>query len=227
MSAVVTNPAARPPAVDPVAGAMAPDSGSLPATSTADVDIALDTQDPDELPGAEERLEESRERLREWMQQSRGRGSRRRSEVPRVAGAQPTLMDRLRSAPVVGPVVDGVGSWWSSHPMQPVASLAHGMVRDRVSPVVSRHPAAVVAAAFVAGLLLVRLRPWRWLLRPAVVAGLSTRLISRAVAAMPMDTLLDVAGSFMKRKAPRHADVDVAVGPPVPQAVVEARTVTP
>src|SRR2546423_3562588 len=196
-----------------------------PAIATEDTDHA-------ELPSAAERLAASRERMRQWMLQTDGRGdARRRVEAAKEAGDKPAWMDRLRTAPVIGVVIDAASAWWANHPMQPAASLAHGVVRDAVAPLARRHPIAIVAGAFVFGVAVVRLRPWRWLLKPALFAGLTSQILTRVVSSVPLDSVLDAIGSFAKRRpAEADAGIDVPAEPEpaaVSQAVQAAETATP
>jgi hypothetical protein len=182
-------------------------------------------------PSAAERLAASRERMRKWMLQTDSRGdARRRVEAAKEAGDKPAWMDRLRAAPVVGVVIDAATAWWANHPMQPAAQLAHGVVRDAMAPLARRHPLIVVCSAFLVGVALVRFVPWRWLIKPALFAGLGSQIITRVIASVPLDSLLDAIGSFAGRH-PAPADADAAgaraSGPAVPEPVVEARTVTP
>jgi hypothetical protein len=183
-----------------------------------------------ELPSAAERLAASRERMRQWMLQTDTRGhARRRVEAAREAGDKPAWMDRLRTAPVIGVVLDAASAWWANHPVQPAASLAHSVVRDTVAPLARRHPLLIVGGAFLAGVALVRWRPWRWLIKPALFAGLGSQIITRVISSVPLETVFEAVGSFAKRRPPE--DDEFAPGnpeaPPVPQPVVEAETVTP
>lgn len=182
-----------------------------------------------QLPSAAERLAASRERMRQWMLQTDGRhDARRRVDAAREAGDKPAWMDRLRTAPVIGVVIDAANAWWSNHPMQPAAMVAHGVVRDTVAPLARRHPILIVAGAFFAGVALVRWRPWRWLIKPALFAGLGSQIITRVIASVPLESVFEAVGSFARRQ-PAEADEAAAdrVAPPVPEAVVEAETVTP
>jgi hypothetical protein len=200
-----------------------------PAAETGDVDRDIDS-DPDEQPSAAERLAASRERMRLWMLQTDGRAdARRRVAAAREAGDEPAWIDRLRAAPVIGIVIDAVDAWWSSHPMKPAAQIAHGVVRDTVAPIARRHPLLVVGGAFLAGVALVRLRPWRWLIKPALFAGLGSQIITRVVAAVPLESVLEAIGSFAGRRSRKDDEEPVAPasGPAVPEPVAEAETVTP
>jgi hypothetical protein len=146
---------------------------------------------------AAERLAESRERLRQWMERGDGRHeARRRTAAAEAEGVAPSAWDRLRGLPVIGVVIDAASAWWSNHPLQPAASLAQGVVRDSVGPLARRRPLMMVAAAFAIGGALVWLRPWRWLVRPALFAGLVSQIATRALTQMPWESMLGAFTSF-------------------------------
>lgn len=153
-----------------------------------------------EPPSSEQRLAESRERMRLWMLQSDGRQrARDRVRAARLAGAPPGWLDRLRSHAIIGTLADAVASWWASHPMRPAAHVAASVAREAVTPLAERHPLALVGGAFVVGTLLARIRPWRWISHRALFAGLATQIATRFVAQLPVDTLLDAVGLFGRR----------------------------
>ena len=169
------------------------------AQAQADAQAVSQALEEVERPPATERLAASRERLRVWMIEADGRrGRRRRAEAAAAAGRKPPIADRWRDIPVVGLVADAFDAWWSSHPLHGVAGAAQGAAQDRLAPLVRRHPLATMAGAFVIGMLLLRLKPWRWLARSAMFAGIAGRLVSRAIAAIPLEALL---GVLLARKA--------------------------
>ncbi|HEX6361709.1 MAG TPA: hypothetical protein VFZ93_02040, partial [Albitalea sp.] len=197
-------------------------------------------RDAKELPSAAERLAASRERMREWMTHGRRHAARERTEAALAAGEKPAWKDRLRTAPVVGIVMDAADAWWTHHPMHPAATLAQGLVRERVAPIARRHPIAIVLGAFVVGVALVRWRPWRLLAKSALFAGLGTTIVTRLVSSVPMESVLEAFDSFTRRRArePQAAGdaaepATAAAGgaapsaPPVPAPTVQAETVTP
>ena len=170
--------------------------------------------EPVEPSTAAERLASSRERMRQWMRQADGRHeARRRNKAAAAAGQPPAWMDRLRSAPVLGVVIDAVAAWWDQHPLQPVASLAQGIVREALAPMARRHPVTIVLGAFVAGMALVRFKPWRWIIKPALFAGLTTQVLTRVVSSVPIEAVLEAMSSFAQRSeraddAPAQAPAD-------------------
>jgi hypothetical protein len=122
--------------------------------------------------------------------------ARRRAAAARAGGESPAWMDRLRSHAVLGPVIDAVSAWWANHPLHPAASLGGSLMRDAVAPLARRHPITVVACAFAVGGALAWFRPWRWLVKPALFAGLASQVLTRLVTAMPLESLLNAVAAF-------------------------------
>jgi|GEM_PF-688494 len=163
-----------------------------------------DTEDKKDEPlSAAQRLAESRERLRLYMTQGDGRHeARRRTAAARAGGTSPSRIDRLRGLPVVGVVIDAVSAWWSNHPLRPAAKLTEGVVRDAVAPLTRKHPITVLASAFVIGGAIVWLKPWRFLGKEALFAGLFSQIITRAITQMPWESMLGAFTSFAQAHTP-------------------------
>jgi hypothetical protein len=172
---------------------------------------------------AAQRLAESREQMRQWMTQADGRSAaRRRAAAAMAEGESPAWMDKLRGAPVIGVVIQAVSAWWADHPLRPATDVAESVIRDAVGPVARRHPVSTVLVAALVGAAVVRFRPWRWIVTPALFAGLTSQLVTRFVAEMPFDSLLNALYSFSDRhrddSAPRE---DAVTGDDMPQPAPE------
>ncbi len=178
--------------------AVLPDAGGAPPASRAE---------PEPIPAAQ-RLAESRERMRQWMLHADGRQeARRRAAAARAEGGKPAWLDRLRSHAVLGTVIDAVSAWWANHPLHPAVSLGSTVVRDAVAPLARRHPLATLAGAFVVGGAIVWFKPWRWIVKPALFAGLASQVVTRLVTTMPIDSLLNAMASFGESREPETAGV--------------------
>ena len=129
---------------------------------------------------AAERLEASRARLRSAM------SSTRRQVALNGGAASPGWLTRLENLPGVRVLVDALKSWWSRHPLRPVVTLAHQTTDAIATPVAQRHPLAMVTAGAVIGALVIAARPWRWILKRALFAG----LVPQIVASLPIDSWL-------------------------------------
>ncbi len=72
-------------------------------------------------------------------------------------------------------------AWWASHPARASGAMALDAATALAKPLAQQHPVALVTGAFAAGALLVYSRPWTWLGKPAVLAGLLGPLIAPLV----------------------------------------------
>jgi hypothetical protein len=119
-----------------------------------------------------ERLTQSRQRISVWLEEDR--------DAPHA---------QMRSHnegthPVTAILKDVLSEWWRHHPLYTSVNITGDAARDAIVPLVRRYPIVVLGVAAVAGALLVRSRAWRWVVRPAVVAGLASQIVARAVSQM-------------------------------------------
>lgn len=138
---------------------------------------------------AVQRIEASRARLRHAMQPP--------PTLPDKAAATGPLawLQRLKDQPGIAVIIDALQSWWSGHPMRPLIQMASAATHAVARPIASRNPVALVVAAGVIGIVLAWSRPWRWALKPALLAGLMPQLLSRVVAHLPLESWLAAFGS--------------------------------
>ena len=136
---------------------------------------------PTSLPAeiVEASLTQSRERIRAYLH----------ADAP---GAQAGPASRTQHAVGVS-LIDALRLWLSRQPWAAVARLGTQATRTALVPVAERHPLRLVGAAALAGGLVFWLRPWRGLLRPALLAGIGSQLASRLIARVPVEQLLDGA----------------------------------
>ncbi len=127
---------------------------------------------------AVERLARSRERMSFWLADDDGSA---RSHANGSIEADRAKHEPLSVGGIVGEVV---GEWWAEHPLHTSATLAIAASRSAIVPLVRRHPAAVLGSAAVVGAVLVWARPWRWLLRPALILGIASQLAARTMTRM-------------------------------------------
>jgi hypothetical protein len=88
---------------------------------------------------------------------------------------------------VIGVMVDALKTWWQHHPARPATALAGSAARSVLKPVADRHPVALVVGAAAVGASIVAIKPWRWGLRPAVLAGLLPPLVTSAIGRIPAE----------------------------------------
>ena len=169
------------------------------------------------LPGATERLQQSRQRMRDQMlalkaSSAQAQATRQRSDQSSA------LLATLTALPVLGPLIHSAVSWWADHPLHAVADL---FIRSNASatgpikqPLTQRHPWALLLGAVAVGALLMWARPWRFgLLRRAVYAGVVPQMINSLLSRVSSDGLLDIVKSALGRPL-ANPSPPPATGPP-------------
>lgn len=86
----------------------------------------------------------------------------------------------------------------SDYPMLSVAQVAAHRALETLA---DRHPLSLLGMATAAGGLLVWMRPWRGLLRPALIAGIAARLLAR----VPAENVLALVTAMLGAPKPRAA----------------------
>ena len=112
-------------------------------------------------------------------------------------GALPPAVEGLMSHPVVSLLKDTVRTWWASHPWRPFVAVGGIAAKEMMVPLARKHPGRLLGGAMLAGAVLSRWRPWKWLVfgvGPAVVASMLPTLISNIATRLPMAALLKAAG---------------------------------
>jgi len=155
-----------------------------------------------------QRLALSRERMRAALREANG-------DLPDGRAHEPSpLMNLLLSIPGARIVIDAVRNWWAGHPMHFAGIVATQAAHSVVRPMARRNPFALMALAMVAGGLVFWFKPWRGLLRPALLAGLLPQLISRAVAHVPMESWLSALLAMATQgHRPAHDESAAEPGP--------------
>ena len=111
--------------------------------------------------------------------------------------ALPPAVEGLMAHPVVSLLKDTVRTWWASHPWRPFVAVGGVAAKEMMVPLARQHPGRLLGGAMLAGALLSRWRPWKWLLvgvGPAVVASMLPTLISNLATRLPMAALLKAVG---------------------------------
>lgn len=132
------------------------------------------THTPD-VSAAALKLVASRERLKQVL-------SGRQSTGP--AGQMPTALDTgsQTSAAVDGfsIVKHALSTWWSSHPLHLVTTLAGSAAHSAMGPIAQQHPIRLLAVSAAVGGLIVYARPWRLLAGTGLVAMWLPKLAGKA-----------------------------------------------
>lgn len=136
---------------------------------------------------AEAELTDSRARLRAAMQAIVKPPPRvSNSDSGSLRGAKyVSWFDRLRFAPAVSLMVSAVNSWWIQHPLHLASVVAQAASRAVVQPIAEKAPIRLVLGAAALGGVIAWSKPWRWVGKPAVLAGLYPLMMSRVMPHAP------------------------------------------
>lgn len=167
-----------------------------------------------------ERLELSRARMRVFLERRKPEAGAGGAFSPGNIGRKMSAWaGEMRGNPLLGAVVDAVHNWWSTHPLHAVGQMAGDAVEDLAVPWIRRYPLAVAGGALALGAIAARFRPWRWLGRPALFAGLTSQIAAQLMTHAPLEFLLDTFTKFAK---PRPASAGPSTQAPPSEAAAEA-----
>lgn len=82
------------------------------------------------------------------------------------------MMDTMNELPVVAVAARYLQRWWRRHPLYATFHVADEAGRELLRPMAKRHPWLLLGGAVVIGVGLGRVRPWRWVSRQTLLAGL-------------------------------------------------------
>jgi hypothetical protein len=144
------------------------------------------TPTPTSKPTASERLAQSRERLRQAMQDvmSPPKANKHRPSE-NSAAFDADWLTKLKAIPGADLLLGLLQDWWAKQPMHVAMTQVAEAVKAALRPISRRHPYAMVFGAAAVGALLVVARPWRWISKPALLASLLPALIAAAMKLMP------------------------------------------
>jgi len=194
-------------------------SAVLPANSTAlpasnRVGAASDGQ-PDRVVGAIERLALSREQLRITMMPAVRKSSSHAGGAG-VGTFASGLVDRIRDMPGATLVFEALQTWWQQHPLRTAGLVAADASRKFATPLAERNPLGLMLGAVAVGALLALSKPWRWLLRPALFAGIVPAIAARVMRQLPIESWLRMFAHVSARTA-REEVSGVPPASPVPE----------
>jgi hypothetical protein len=150
---------------------------------------------------ASERLILSRERICQAMRDQVSPNS----GVSKPGAGASTWLDFLTSTPGANVLRQAVNAWWTAHPLRVVCMSAAGAIKTLVEPLAQRHPIGLTAGAAVVGAIVVQIRPWRWLLKPVLFAGLLPQIVVTAAAQVPAKSWIKMLASLMQQTKTKNA----------------------
>jgi hypothetical protein len=169
----------------------------LAATADATVDTTADARAPPALKPLQ-RLAQSRDRLRQAMRDVSAPPDRLGKQS--AGGSAAAWLDSLKALPGASLVIEALSSWWARHPLRIAAMVGADAAKALVLPVAQRHPLGLMLGALLLGAALACSRPWRWMFKPALLAGLLPQLISKAMAQVPAQSWMAVLTSLAQER---------------------------
>lgn len=143
----------------------------------------MNTSTPASTASSAERLLLSRENLRRAMHPDA------RGVTPEAGPGQTKFWrswaNQLKSTPGVKLLVGAAHSWWTQHPARTAVLLASEATKTLVQPMAQRNPVGLVVGAAAFGALFAWSRPWRWIMTPALFAGVLPQIVSKVISQVP------------------------------------------
>jgi hypothetical protein len=164
-----------------------------------------------DLPAAD-RLAASRAAMRAAMMEITHPPKQRPLMPGKIGEFGDRLMDRIRDLPGASLVLETIADWWQAHPLRTAGVIAEDATRQLVQPVAERNPLGLVLGALGVGALFALVKPWRWLLRPALLIGLLPQLANHALRRIPIDSWLQMLNSATRNPRPRRSSAASTVG---------------
>jgi hypothetical protein len=187
--------------------------GGVPAARAAAGEIDRPIVEPHE-PTAAERLEASRARLRAALIEIAHPPPKPSLFADiKIGSLGQQLVERLKALPGAALLLESIEHWWAQHPLHAAGSLAEEASRRYVGPIARENPVAVIVGSAVFGALFVASKPWRWLLRPALLFGLVPQIAAQALKRMPLDAWLQVISTLGGKKAVDKVAAAAAASP--------------
>ena len=181
---------------------------AVPAARSTAGEVERPIVEPHE-PTAAERLEASRARLRTALLEIAHPPPKPSllGEL-KIGSFGHQLLERVKALPGAALILEAIEHWWAEHPLHAAGSLAEEATRRYLEPVARKNPVAVIVGGVVFGALLIASKPWRWLLRPALLIGLVPQIAAQALKRMPLDTWLQMLSTFSGKQAAHKAAPD-------------------
>lgn len=137
------------------------------------------------------------------------------------------IVDSLSDVPVASVAARYLRRWWARHPLRATAALASDAGRDLLGPAAMKHPWLLLGGAALAGAVVTRLRPWRFVRGSAVMALLVPPISLASVLASVTAMAAGLQGTDSPEEPvhpPHQSGMDMPAQPePMPSASVDER----
>jgi hypothetical protein len=171
-----------------------------------------------------ERLAASRESIRAALVKASAPPDPHAAHAPQEPGWLGTLGDALSDLPAAAIAVRWLRRWWAGHPWRTTFEFARDAGQELAGPLAKKHPWWLLAGAFVGGMLLTRVKPWRWLSGGALLAGLLPRFdlasiiswVNLAIADFTRQAPAPAAAASASAPAPASTSASTSAPPPSP-----------
>ncbi len=163
------------------------------------VQIELQVGASSAMDAAVQRLRESRERLLTAVTQG--------TTAPRAATSKlaPRWTDHLKRIPGVGLALPLFEAWWSQTTVNSASVSLLQAVNAVLKPAAARHPVFAVLCATSFGAALAWSRPWRWIFKSALVAGVAARMTGQVMSRIPIESWFSLLSSIAQGAAKRSS----------------------
>ena len=146
----------------------------------------------------------------------------RREQMRAEKHPSPEWMNELKNIPGVGLGLQALSAWWATrwqqHPLNRAVSMAWDAANAVAKPMAQRNPIPMALAAVAVGAVLAYSRPWRWILKPALFAGLLAKVSAKLVSEVPLQSWMSLVTAAL------HGRTQGASAPPAPHPQTNQQT---
>jgi len=141
------------------------------------LDASLQDQGVLAPPSPQERLQASRLALQEWIARTYHSPTTKQSENSALTDPfEPSwlniLADSLADVPAATIAMRWVKRWWRHHPWRATVDVFSAAGHELAKPIANKHPWMLLLGSVLAGGLLIKLRPWKWVSGGSLISGL-------------------------------------------------------
>ncbi|NUZ05076.1 hypothetical protein [Piscinibacter koreensis] len=187
------------------AASTAPSSAAKASPASAPIPAPATKIDDDSMSAAD-RIEASRERLRNAMQHIAHPAAKPAptGTAGKALHVAQTAAQRVQTMPGASLLMATLERWWRRHPLHDAVVVAAEASRNAIVPYAQRNPNQLVLGSVALGAVLVILRPWRLLFRRRMLRALLPHFIATVAKQLPLASMALLA-SRLDATPPRTA----------------------